>query len=241
MRFFALALVCLATLTLVAAEREEPPAERRGVDRGVITELSPVRGALTLRSDQGYVRAYIPQWKGGMPKEGGGPDPVIVERLRTLAVGDRVELAWEWEEHYRLVKIRREGEDRPREGARAGAPEGAPEGNRPGDRRPEHPRAEAGADARHPLADQIDAAPAATAGTYEGTVLTVDPKGLLTLKMADGSEQRLVPRWLGGMPKDGGGFDQAMVAQIAQLQPGQRVRAAWEWDERPRVVTLTRY
>jgi len=231
MRIFALTLVCFATLTLSAAEREAPPAERRGSDRGVITELSPVRGALTLRSDQGYVRAYLPQWKGGMPKDGGGPDLAMVERLRTLAVGDRVELTWEWEEHYRLLKIRPEGGDPRREG----------DGARAGERRPDRPRFEAAADQRHPLADQIEAAPAAIAGTYEGTVLTVDPKGLLTLKTADGSEQRLVPRWLGGMPKDGGGFDKAMVAQIAQLQPGQRVRAQWEWDERPRVIQLTKY
>jgi len=240
MRFFALALMCLTSLTLVAAEREAPPAERRGIDRGVITELAPMRGALTLRSDQGYVRAYVPQWKGGLPKDGGKPDPALVERLRTFAVGDRVELTWEWDEQYRGLKIRsesRDGDDRPREGARDGAHEGDRPGDRPGNRR----RVEAAVDQRHPLADQIEAAPAATAGTYEGTVVTVDPKGLLTLKMADGSEQRLVPRWLGGLPTDGGGFDPAMVAQIAQLQPGQRVRAAWEWDERPRIVTLSRY
>ena len=80
MRQIALFLSCLVWGSAVAAEPQAPPRERSGVDRGVITEIFAVRGGINLHIDQGYDRAYMPQWKGGMPRDGGGPDPVVVER-----------------------------------------------------------------------------------------------------------------------------------------------------------------
>lgn len=236
-----LSFALLPWTALAAAERGEapPPGERSGVDVGVIQDIMPVRGGFVLKSDKGHVRTYVPHWRGGMPKDGGGLDPEIVEQVRALSVGDRVELKWEWEERFRVVKLRREGGDKPRHDkpAWAGKPEhGKPEHGKPEHDKPEHFKPEP---ERHPLADQLEAPPTQTQGWVKGTVVRADPKGLLILKDEAGAEHRFVPHWRGGMPKDGGGFDQAMVQCVAKLQPGQTVKVRWEWEERPRLAELT--
>ncbi len=159
--------------------------------------------------------------------------------MRELAVGDRVELKWEWAERFRVVKMRRAGGDKPRpeQPAWAGKPEHEkPHHEKPHHEKPHHAKPEG---ERHPLAEHLEAQPAQTAGWIKGTVVRVDPKGMLILKDETGVEHRLVPHWRGGMPKEGGGFDKAMVECIAKLQPGQAVKARWEWEERPRLAELT--
>lgn len=233
-----LSFALLPWTALAAAEREEaPPADRSGTDSGVIQKTMPARGAFVLVSDQGHVRAYVPHWRGGLPKDGGGPDPKIVELVRSLSVGDRVELKWEWEERFRVVKLRREEGDKPRHEKPAWA--GKPEHGKPEHGRPEHGRPDKPEHEPHPLADQLEAPPTQTKGWVSGTVVRADPKGLLILKDETGAEHRFTPHWRGGLPQDGGGFDQAMVACVAKLQPGQKVNVRWEWEERPRLAELT--
>jgi hypothetical protein len=57
---------------------------------------------------------------------------------------------------------------------------------------------------------------------------------------ADGEEQarEYVPHWVGGLPKDGGGPDKKMVAEIAKVKVGSRVKIQWEFEERPRVLKI---
>src|SRR5262245_63754750 len=50
-------------------------------------------------------RRYVPHWKGGLPKDGGGPDPKMVEEIGKVAVGSRVQIMWEFEERPRVTKI----------------------------------------------------------------------------------------------------------------------------------------
>lgn len=50
---------------------------------------------------------------------------------------------------------------------------------------------------------------------------------------------RYVPRWIGGMPKDGGGLDKAMIETIGTLKPGMTVELSWRLDERLRAVSIT--
>lgn len=228
-----LSFVLLPWTALTAAEREEaaPPSERSGTDVGVIQKVMPGRGAIVLLSDKGHVRTYVPHWRGGLPKDGGVPDPEMVEIVRGLSVGDRVELKWEWEERFRVVKLRREGGDNPRHDK--------PRHEKPAwANKPEHGKPEPEFEP-HPLADQIEAPPTQAKGWVTGTVVKADPKGLLILKDEAGAEHRFVPHWRGGMPKDGGGFDQSMVACVAKLKPGQKVNVRWEWEERPRLAELT--
>src|SRR5690606_1774329 len=78
-----LSFTLLPWTVLAAAEREEaPPAERSGTDSGIVQKTMPGRGAFVLVSDKGHVRTYVPHWSGGMPKDGGGPNPEMVEQVR---------------------------------------------------------------------------------------------------------------------------------------------------------------
>jgi hypothetical protein len=80
--------------------------------------------------------------------------------------------------------------------------------------------------------------PKKRSGTVVGT-LTEKGENWIEVK-ADGEEKarRYVPHWVGGAPKDGGGFDKKIVATIRKLKVGSRVRLEWEFEERPRVVKV---
>ena len=75
-------------------------------------------------------------------------------------------------------------------------------------------------------------------GTVAG-VVTAKDKNWLEVK-ADGEEKarRYTPKWIGGMPAQGGGLDKKILQAIAEIKVGSRVRLEWEFDERPRVVKL---
>ena len=80
-------------------------------------------------------------------------------------------------------------------------------------------------------------------GTVTGTVTAKgDPakkENWIEVK-ADGEEKgrRYVPHWRGGLPKDGGGPDKEIIAQIKEVPIGSRVRIEWSFQERPRVEKI---
>lgn len=55
---------------------------------------------------------------------------------------------------------------------------------------------------------------------------------------SDAPAERYSPRWIGGMPKDGGGLDKDALRAIAEVKAGDKVRLEWTYDERLRVVSL---
>jgi len=75
-------------------------------------------------------------------------------------------------------------------------------------------------------------------GTIIG-IVTAKGQNFLEVK-AEGEEKarRYVPHWVGGAPKDGGGLDKKMLAEIARVKVGSRVKLRWEFEERPRVVKV---
>lgn len=75
-------------------------------------------------------------------------------------------------------------------------------------------------------------------GTVTG-VVTAKDKNWIEVK-ADGEEKgrRYMPRWIGGKPADGGGFDKKMLKSFADLKIGSRIRLEWEFEERPRAVKI---
>jgi hypothetical protein len=81
-------------------------------------------------------------------------------------------------------------------------------------------------------------AKAADSGTVVGT-LTGKGANWIAVR-ADGAteSQRYVPRWVGGMPNQGGGLDKAMLRIIQSLRVPSRVRLAWVFEERRRVVRI---
>jgi len=58
----------------------------------------------------------------------------------------------------------------------------------------------------------------------------------------DGAEKatRYTPRWIGGMPRDGGGLDKGMIQVIAGVKTGDKVKLEWAYEERMRVVGLSK-
>src|SRR5439155_618518 len=50
-------------------------------------------------------RKYVPRWKGGLPKDGGGPDKDVAAKIKETPLKARVRLEWEFEERARVVKL----------------------------------------------------------------------------------------------------------------------------------------
>src|SRR4051794_35156995 len=75
-------------------------------------------------------------------------------------------------------------------------------------------------------------------GTVVGVVTAVDAKSIEV--KADGEEKgrRYVPRWVGGVPAQGGGPEKAMLEQFGKVKVGSRVKLDWEFEERPRAIKL---
>lgn len=74
-------------------------------------------------------------------------------------------------------------------------------------------------------------------GTLIGTVSRLG-ENWIEVTPANGKPQRFVPRWVGGNPADGGGFDKEMVRLIREQKVGAKVALTWEMPEGKRVVGL---
>lgn len=76
----------------------------------------------------------------------------------------------------------------------------------------------------------------------EGTLTgTISAKGETWIEVTPegGATQRFWPRWIGGNPNQGGGFDKDMLRVFAGLTVGQKVSIRWTYDERIRAVQVT--
>src|SRR4051794_19419164 len=69
--------------------------------------------------------------------------------------------------------------------------------------------------------------PEKRSGTVVG-VVTAKEKNSIDVK-ADGEEKarRYYPRWIGGLPKDGGGLDKKTLETYAKLELGTRIKLMW--------------
>jgi len=82
-----------------------------------------------------------------------------------------------------------------------------------------------------------EAKPAPQSGKMAGTVVEKGDNWI-RVKAAGGESERFMPRWIGGMPADGGGLDKEMLAQLAKIKVGDKVELRWVMDERKRVVEI---
>ena len=73
-------------------------------------------------------------------------------------------------------------------------------------------------------------------GSYVGTV-SEKSANWVRVKNDTASEQ-FMPKWIGGVPKDGGGFDKDMVGKIKDLNVGDKVEVTWEFSEHLRAVDI---
>jgi hypothetical protein len=70
-------------------------------------------------------------------------------------------------------------------------------------------------------------------------VITAKGEGWIEVRTdgEDGSK-RYIPRWIGGMPANGGGFEKSMIEKFAKVKVGDHVKLAWLMEEHLRVTAL---
>lgn len=74
-------------------------------------------------------------------------------------------------------------------------------------------------------------------GTTVGTVKEVGENAIV-IQPKEGRAQSFRPPWSGGMPKDGGGFDQKILRLIRKQEVGATVKLTWDLVEGKRVVDI---
>ena len=87
-------------------KKEKNPLEgKKGSAIGTLTEKGP--NFIELKADgEEKGRRYVPQWVGGLPAQGGGPDKKIVKLISGLKVGSRIEVQWVFEERLRVLGVK---------------------------------------------------------------------------------------------------------------------------------------
>ena len=74
----------------------------KGTMSGEITKIDKNR--VTVKDGEKQL-TFMPVWKGGAPKDGGGFDKDILEKIGKLKVGAKVKVSWHCEEHLRIDSI----------------------------------------------------------------------------------------------------------------------------------------
>lgn len=70
-------------------------------------------------------------------------------------------------------------------------------------------------------------------------LLTARGQNFIEVK-ADGEVKgrKYVPRWVGGLPADGGGLDKKMLKTFESLKIGSRLQVDWVFEERLRAIAV---
>jgi len=102
---FCLALpACVGLSAPSACAQEKKPDERGGTVSGIVTAKGET--FIEVKGDgEEKARRYVPEWRGGAPAQGGGPDKEMLKILQGVKVGDRVRLEWKFEERPRVIKL----------------------------------------------------------------------------------------------------------------------------------------
>lgn len=104
----ALAGFLLVVASGLAASQEKKDDKKKETRKGSVTGEVTAKGDnwIEVKADgEEKGRRYVPHWKGGLPKDGGGPDKEMIAKLKAVPVKSRVKLDWEFEERARVVKI----------------------------------------------------------------------------------------------------------------------------------------
>lgn len=86
-------------------KKKDAKEGRKGTTIGVLVKKE--KNTIEVLADgEEAPRKYVPPWKGGLPKDGGGPDKAILKLFEELKVGSRVEVEWMFEERLRALSVK---------------------------------------------------------------------------------------------------------------------------------------
>lgn len=79
-----------------------------------------------------------------------------------------------------------------------------------------------------------------TSGESEGLLITKSLTGEFIEFIADGTEKpvKYIPEWVGGNPKDGGGFNKETIEMIKKSIAPNRILLKWKFEEHLRVLDI---
>jgi hypothetical protein len=106
LRLAGILVVALAVTTAGRADdaKTSPDEGKKGTVTGVVT--AKAENWIEVKADgEEKARRYVPHWKGGLPKHGGGPDKDMVAKIKEVPVKARVRLEWSFHERPRVEKI----------------------------------------------------------------------------------------------------------------------------------------
>jgi len=105
LRIAAMLVLALAVVgSRTTAEEPKKEGEKKGTVTGVVTTKG--ENWIEVKADgEEKARRYVPHWRGGNPKDGGGPDKEMVAKIKEVPVKARVRLEWTFEERPRVEKI----------------------------------------------------------------------------------------------------------------------------------------
>jgi hypothetical protein len=85
-------------------KEKDPDEGKRGTVTGVV--VSKGDNFIEVKADgEEKARKYFLQWKGGQPKDGGGPDKEMGAKIKETPLKARVRLEWFFQERPRVEKI----------------------------------------------------------------------------------------------------------------------------------------
>ena len=97
-------VLALFLVPAVLSADDKKPEKRSGTIVGEVT--AKAQNWIEVKADgEDKPRRYVPHWRGGLPKDGGGPDKEMLKAIAGVKVGSRVEIKWEFEERPRVLKI----------------------------------------------------------------------------------------------------------------------------------------
>src|SRR4051794_31410603 len=101
---WALAVAVVGGIAVAQKEKDKKDEPRKGTVTGVVSAKGD--NWIEVKADgEEKARRYVPHWKGGLPKDGGGPDKEMVAKIKETPLNARVKIDWEFEERARVVKI----------------------------------------------------------------------------------------------------------------------------------------